>query len=241
MKIFLSLWWCLVIVAASRDSFAQKGEPPLDSLRYQMQLLQRHVNDLKMETSASDTAETKAALPEASANERKTVQDLEEKIQELNEKVNSISEAQKQSKPNEFNPSIGLVGEVVTSYRTKGMVETGSDRPGGIDVNARSVELNVAASVDPFAKGYAVVNASADPVTGEAAMGVEEAALQTNSLPLNLELKAGRFSASSDGWDTSTITSCHLLTGRSRWTNTSGENPGATGFSSTGWCRFRSM
>lgn len=193
MKIFLPLWWCLVIVAASSNIYAQRNEPPLDSLKHQMQLLQQQVNDLKMRTSASDTAETKAAPPEASATERKTVQDLEEKIQELTERVNSISDAQKQSKPNEFNPSIGLVGEVVTSYRTKGMIETGSDRPGGIDVNVRSVELNVAASVDPFAKGYAVINASADPVTGEAVMGIEEAALQTNSLPWNLELKAGRF------------------------------------------------
>jgi hypothetical protein len=47
--------------------------------------------------------------------------------------------------------------------------------------------------VDPFAKGYAVINASADPVTGEATLGIEEAAFQTTSLPWNLELKAGRF------------------------------------------------
>jgi hypothetical protein len=60
-------------------------------------------------------------------------------------------------------------------------------------VNQRSVELNIAASVDPFAKGYAVLNASADPITGEATLGVEEAAIQTTSLPDNLELKAGRF------------------------------------------------
>jgi hypothetical protein len=56
----------------------------------------------------------------------------------------------------------------------------------------RSVELNVAASVDPFAKGYIVANASADSA-GEATFGIEEAALQTTSLPWNLELKAGRF------------------------------------------------
>jgi hypothetical protein len=55
------------------------------------------------------------------------------------------------------------------------------------------LELNVAASVDPFAKAYAVVTASADSATGEATFGVEEAALQTTSLPWNLELKAGRF------------------------------------------------
>ena len=59
----------------------------------------------------------------------------------------------------------------------------------------RSVELNVAASVDPFAKAYAVINASADSQTGEATMSVEEAALQTTSLPWNLTAQAGRFFA----------------------------------------------
>jgi len=43
--------------------------------------------------------------------------------------------------------------------------------------------LDIAASVDPFAKGYAVINASADSATGEATMGVEEAALQTTACP----------------------------------------------------------
>jgi hypothetical protein len=57
------------------------------------------------------------------------------------------------------------------------------------------VELNVAASVDPFARAYAVFNASADPVTGEATAAVEEAAIQTTSLPWNLTLKGGRFFA----------------------------------------------
>ena len=36
----------------------------------------------------------------------------------------------------------------------------------------RSVELNAAASVDPFTKGYVVANASADPVTGESTLGI---------------------------------------------------------------------
>jgi hypothetical protein len=112
---------------------------------------------------------------------------------ELNEKVNQVVEAQKKTLPGEFNPAIGLVGETIFSYRSKGSDATGSDRPGGFDVFQRSIELNVASSVDPFAKGYAVINASADSATGEATMGVEEAALQTTSLPGNLELKAGRF------------------------------------------------
>jgi hypothetical protein len=85
------------------------------------------------------------------------------------------------------------VGETVFSYRSKGPSQTGSDRPGGFDAFQRSVELNAAASVDPFAKAYVVANASADAHTGEATFSIEEAAIQTESLPGNLTVKAGRF------------------------------------------------
>lgn len=163
----LSLCWGLAIFWWALPAGAQEHQATRDSSS-------AHV------TTVADSA----------ANNRQSIQ---ERVDDLAGKVKSISEAQKQTRPNAFNPSIGLVGEVVTSYRTRGKDETGSDRPGGIDVNARSVELNVASAIDPFAKGYAVINAAADPVTGEATMGIEEAALQTTSLPWNLELKAGRF------------------------------------------------
>src|ERR1035441_4134855 len=114
-----------------------------------------------------------------------------EQFNELNTKVDGVVAAQKQERPNAFNPSIGLVGETIFSYHSQGTEPP--ERPGGFDAFQRSVELNIAASVDPFAKGYAVLNASADAQTGEATVGVEEAALQTTSLPWNLELKAGRF------------------------------------------------
>jgi hypothetical protein len=177
MRPFSTMLCCLVLVTVTSQIYAQKTGASTDSLIHQIELLQMQAKELNDNPAGSP----------------KAIEDLQEQIQELNAKVNLISGAQKQTRPNEFNPSIGLVGEVVTSYRTKGMIETGSDRPGGIDFNARSVELNVAASIDPFAKGYAVVNAAVDPVTGEATMGIEEAALQTTSLPWNLELKAGRF------------------------------------------------
>lgn len=118
---------------------------------------------------------------------------MAERLDELNQKVDVVVEAQKKVRPGEFNPAIGLVGETIFSYRSRNSTDIGSDRPGGFDVFQRSIELNIAASVDPFAKAYAVINASADAHTGEATMGVEEAALQTTSLPWNLELKAGRF------------------------------------------------
>lgn len=119
--------------------------------------------------------------------------EIRQQVQELKEKVEQVAEAQTRTFPSIFNPAIGIVGETIFGYRSKRPVQTGSDRPGGFDVFQRSVELNAAASVDPFTKAYAVINGSADPVTGEVALGVEEAALQTTSLPWNLELKAGRF------------------------------------------------
>jgi hypothetical protein len=132
---------------------------------------------------------TNASLAETTTN-RSAVPDM---IKELSEKVDSVVAAQKKVLPGEFNPAIGFVGETVTSYRSKGNDKTGSDRPGGFDFWARSLELNAAASVDPFAKGWVVANASADAATGESTFGIEEAALQTTSLPGNLTLTAGRF------------------------------------------------
>ena len=136
----------------------------------------------------------KSREPELAGQEQQPAsQDLQQKVQELTEKVEQVVETQKKEIPGIFNPAIGVVGETIFGYRSRKSSETGSDRPGGYDVDQRSVELNIAASVDPFAKAYAVINASADPVTGDASLGVEEAALQTTSLPWNLELKAGRF------------------------------------------------
>ena len=113
-------------------------------------------------------------------------------FKELSDKVDNVIEAQKKSLPGEFNPAIGFVGDFVSSYRDKGADKTGNDRPGGFDFWARSLELAVTASVDPFAKGWVVANASADSA-GESLFGIEEAALQTTSLPGNLTLTAGRF------------------------------------------------
>jgi uncharacterized coiled-coil protein SlyX len=164
-----------------------------ESLRTQEQTIDeqnRLIEKLKTEAGGVEPA----AAPEG-AGDAKTppAVEMQQQVQELKEKVDQVAEAQTRTFPSIFNPAIGLVGETIFGYRGKGSVQTGSDRPGGFDVFQRSVELNLAAAVDPYAKAYAVINGSADPVTGELALGVEEAALQTTSLPWNLELKAGRF------------------------------------------------
>jgi uncharacterized coiled-coil protein SlyX len=161
----------------------KKQEQTIDEQR-------KMIEDLKAEVKRMHPS----SQPEGIAAEQAAPSgDIRQEVQELKEKVEQVAEAQTRTSPGIFNPAIGLVGETVFGYRSKGSTQTGSDRPGGFDMFQRSLELNVAAAVDPFAKAYAVINASADPITGQATLGVEEAALQTTSLPWNLELKAGRF------------------------------------------------
>ena len=162
----------------------------LDALKQQVQQMQQQMQQLQQKIQQLEATKT-SAPPASVTSPAGTV--TPEQLKEVDEKVDKVVEAQKKTLMSEFNPSIGFVGETVFSYRSRNSSETGSDRPGGFDVNERSVELNVAASVDPFAKGYVVANASADAATGESTFGIEEAALQTTSLPWNLELKAGRF------------------------------------------------
>jgi hypothetical protein len=145
---------------------------------------QAQIEELKKQVMGRQTNAAPTLPPEGTTADQ---------MKELKDKVEAVSEAQKKVRPNEFNPAIGVVGETVFSAGTRGSGDTGSDRPGGFDVFQRSVELNVAGAVDPFAKGYIVANASADSATGEATFGIEEAAIQTTSLPGNLELKGGRF------------------------------------------------
>jgi len=118
-----------------------------------------------------------------------------ERFKALDEKVEAMAAAAKKSLANEFNPAIGLAGETIFSQQSKGSPENGTGYPGGFDVYQRSVELTATATIDPFAKGWVSINGSADASTGETALEVEEAAVQTTSLPGNLTLTAGQFFA----------------------------------------------
>ena len=194
-KIYLGLSLAAAALAATTVS-AQTNDAldalkqQLQQMQQQMQLMQQKINELEAaKTSAPPSAVQAPAAPPAAPAEAVT----QEQMQQLNEKVNQVVEAQKKTLLSEFNPAIGFVGETIFQYTSKSQNATGTDQPGGWDVNQRSMELNIAASVDPFAKGYAVINAQADPVTGESSLEVEEAAIQTTSLPWNLELKAGQF------------------------------------------------
>ncbi len=197
MKIMTTLITLVMLSSFSTVVFAQTLEDRVKALEEILGKQQQTIDEQRKiieELKAEVKQIQPAALPSGTAiNEPGTNGQIQQRVQELNEKVDQVVEAQRKVLPSEFNPSIGLVGETVFSYRSRGASQTGSDRPGGFDANQRSVELNAAASVDPFAKAYVVANASADARTGESTFTIEEAALQTTSLPYNLEVKAGRF------------------------------------------------
>jgi uncharacterized coiled-coil protein SlyX len=166
-----------------------------ETLKKQEQMIseqQKVIEELKAEMKKPEPSAPSPSAGSAGKTTESTGE-IKQQVKELKEKVEQVAEAQKKEIASVFNPSIGLVGETIFSYNNRKSAQTGSARPGGYDVFQRSIELNVAASVDPFARGYAVFNASVDPVTGEANTTVEEAAIQTTSLPWNLTVKAGRF------------------------------------------------
>ena len=178
----------------------KKQEQTIKEIRGLQEILRKQEQTIAeqrkfIEELKAEVRQTQPVAPSesASADETPATGQMQQQVQELKEKVDQVAEAQTKTVPSVFNPSIGLVGETILSYRGRGSAQTGSDRPGGFDAFQRSVELNAAASVDPFAKAYVVANASVDAHTGESTFGIEEAALQTESLPGNLTVKAGRF------------------------------------------------
>jgi hypothetical protein len=118
---------------------------------------------------------------------------------------------QRRSLMSRFNPAFGLVIDTVGGYnqrtqRLQGLehdagAPVGSRWPSGFYGNIRDVELFAAADIDTFARAYAVITAHPESLTrgteeyGSAVPHVEEAAIQTTSLPYNLSIRAGRFFA----------------------------------------------
>jgi hypothetical protein len=92
-----------------------------------------------------------------------------------------------------FNPEFSAAIDAVGSY---------SASTGNLNFTLRDVELMVQSNVDELAHAYVVLNAESalDPWTKNdtfktATLGVEEAAIETTSLPYGLALKGGEFFA----------------------------------------------
>src|SRR5437016_6795652 len=114
---------------------------------------------------------------EAAADEERLKREVTEHIMQ---RLRPQLAAANKTFPSQFNPAIGLIVDTVGSY--------GSKTRG--DFELRAAELGISASVDPFARGYAIITGR-----NQGGFDVEEAAIVTTSLPYNLTFKGGRFFA----------------------------------------------
>jgi hypothetical protein len=126
-------------------------------------------------TTAARPPEAKTAEAAAADEERLRRQITENIMRRLQPQLAAANK----TFPSQFNPAIGLILDNVASYKDK---ERG-------DFEFRAAELGISASVDPFARGYAIITGAPD------GFEVEEAAIVTTSLPYNLTAKGGRFFA----------------------------------------------
>ncbi len=155
----------------------QELQRDLDAMKQQLQQIQEQIR--KQEELIKQLTTQPAAPPPMAQPSPEVEEQIKQKVREdiLRELQPQLSAATR-TFPSQFNPAIGLVIDTVGSYK----------RDGG-NFEFRSAELALAASIDPFARGYATINGTPD------GFSVEEAAIVTTSLPYNLTVKGGRFFA----------------------------------------------
>ncbi|MFI5393988.1 MAG: hypothetical protein ACHQ9S_00520 [Candidatus Binatia bacterium] len=185
------LWVALAVVTVavlgSTGAYGQTAEDlqrDLQAMKAQLQQLQdkmkkqeeliEKLSKQKAAPSAVQPAVGAAAAPEADQEqlERRITENLMRKIQP------SLTAANK-TFPSQFNPAIGFIIDMVGSQKEH---ERGN-------FEFRSGEIGIAANIDPFARGFAIINGTPSGIE------VEEAGIATTSLPYNLMVKGGRFFA----------------------------------------------
>jgi len=183
----LSLWLVILFVAtfAARGASAQSAEDlqhdlkamkaQLDELQQKMKTQEQLIEKLSKQKAAPAVEAMPAAAPspEQPALEERVTENVLRKIQP------SLSAANK-TFPSQFNPAIGFIIDTVGSYTEH---ERGN-------FEFRSGEIGISANIDPFARGFAIING-----TNAGGVDVEEAGIVTTSLPYNLTVKGGRFFA----------------------------------------------
>jgi hypothetical protein len=147
--------------------------------RVEQQMKQQEELIRKLGAEKPSTAPT-AATAATTEEEQKKAEELKKKIaDEIEEKLQPLLAGANKTFPSQFNPAIGFIVDTVGSY----------SRRDKANFEFRSGELGVSANIDPFARGFAIINGTADGIE------VEEAGIVTTSLPYNLTVKGGRFFA----------------------------------------------
>lgn len=103
----------------------------------------------------------------------------EDRLKSLEDRLGKLEGAPAKTSLSAFNPAMGMAVDFAFTRA--------SDRA---NFGFRTAELSIESPIDPFLKGWAVINGNAGGVE------VEEASLQTTALPYNLTVTGGRLFAS---------------------------------------------
>ena len=106
------------------------------------------------------------------------LKETRDRLKVLEDRLNKLEGAPAKTSLSAFNPAMGISLDTVFS-----------DANDKANFLFRSAEVNLEAPIDPFLKGWVIINGK------PAAVEIEEAALQTTSLPWNLTLTGGRMFA----------------------------------------------
>jgi len=189
----------LLVVAAAAQPVISRGQTSqpdqlrreLDAMKEQLRRVQEQMKKqeaiiqkqqavIDKLSGAKPAVAAPAAPPAAPSTETAEEERLKRQVTEqVLRRIQPSLTAANKTFPSQFNPAIGLILDNVAFYGTKARG----------DFEFRAAELGLSASVDPFARGYAIITGSPD------GFDVEEAAIVTTSLPYNLTLKGGRFFA----------------------------------------------
>lgn len=116
--------------------------------------------------------------PSAKTARADEIQETKNQVKALEERLSKLEGSPAGTSLSAFNPAMGVALDLAFRHQ---------------DAKAaflfRAAEISIEAPIDPFLKGWAVINGSNQGVE------VEEAALETTSLPYNLTVRGGRLFA----------------------------------------------
>jgi hypothetical protein len=189
-----------VLVALTSPAFAAspaKKSPTLAELAARIESLEADAKQLR-EQAASALAAAESAHAELEAMKAQQ-QEAASSAPAAESEVAAEPAPAASSNPNAFNPAISVIlngsyehhSLKPDSYVRSGFPAVDGAGPGGQGISLGESEISMAANIDE--KFYGQVTASVESDHGEDHLGIEEAYIDTTSLPNGFNLRAGRF------------------------------------------------
>lgn len=182
--------WIILIMALSAGGLSAQDRPDVEDLKRQLQELRTNFERMQRlhEEQVNSLSRKLQELENRSLTNRVTVP-------ELHTAQSAPPLVPPGSQTRNSYMDLGLVGTFAAGTSTADHIQGGT-QPGGHDPNQRGftvqgVEASFSGAIDPYFRGSANVLFGLD-AGGESYLELEEAWLETVSLPANLQLRAGQ-------------------------------------------------